>query len=133
MKLARNFKLTAGIDPAPVINIFFLIFMFYIFYPHALDNRVFNINTYTQSAKTGVFYDAGAVLTIKKNGSVLINENPAEWNSLGVKMKELYIRDSNVIITVKGDKSAPLGRIIDTMNILRLAGIKRILLDAESE
>ncbi len=131
MKLPRNFPLSSGIDPVPFINVFFLIFMFYIFYPEALKSRVFDINSYSQSAKTGILYDTEAVVTLKQNGMVMINRIPVRWDNLGIKIKEIYNMDSNITVIIKGDKSVPFGKIMDTMNVLRLTGIKKMRLAAE--
>jgi len=128
MNLPRKFKISAGIDPIPFLNVFFLVFMFYILNPHSLNIRVFNVNPYDQPIQAGIFKGSEAYITLKKNGSVLINNIPVGWDSLGVRIKEIYNTDSNTTVVIQGGKEISFGKIIDVMNVLRLAGIKKLRL-----
>lgn len=127
MRLPRKHKLSAGIDPVPFLNIFFLIFMFYVLNPHKQEKPVFDVSSSGQSGQ-GIHE---ALITLHKNGSVILNGSPVPWDSLGARIREIYNNDTNITFTVKSGKAASFGRVIDTMNIIRLSGIKKLRLDED--
>ncbi|MGA2141718.1 MAG: biopolymer transporter ExbD [Brevinematales bacterium] len=126
MKLPRKYKLAAGIDPVAFLNIFFLIFMFYVLNPHKQEKQFFDVSSAGRSL--GIHE---AFITLHKNGSVTLNGSPVAWDSLGIRVREMYNSDTNITFTIKSGKAASFGRVIDTMNIIRLSGIKKLRLDED--
>ena len=69
-----------------------------------------------------------AVVTLYRNGAVTLNDKPITMDSLGIKIKELYIKNNNLVVTIRGDKGVAYGSLIETMDIVRLTGVKRMSL-----
>jgi biopolymer transport protein ExbD len=124
MKLERKFRLQAGIDPVPVINLFFLAFFFYLLYPVTVKSPVYNTEQYTNR-------DIGsseALINLNKSGLVFINGSRVTMDSLGMRIKEMVISNGNITVIINGEPEVPYGRIMETLNIARLSGAKNIKL-----
>ena len=70
----------------------------------------------------------GIILTLYKNGSVSINGEKVEWNSVESVLQDEAENQVVQEIIIQGDESIDYGRIIATLDKVRRAGFEIISL-----
>jgi len=127
MKFKRPSRINSGIDMTPIIDVVFQLLAFFMITSTYIKTSAINVDL-PKSKTSDVQPIREAVITLYKNGGITINEQPISLLDLGVKIKELYIKDKDIVVTIRGDKGVSYGTMIETMDIVRLAGVKRLSL-----
>ncbi len=127
MKLDRKFTLNSGIDPVPVINIFFLVFIFCLLYPVTLKNYIYNINSY-RTSPINEPVNSEALIYLSGTGRMLLNRGMVTRDDIGLKLRELIIKNNNITVIINPDSRVPYGLIMEVINTARLSGAKNIRL-----
>lgn len=127
MKFKRYSKTNAGIDMTPIIDVVFQLLAFFMITSTYIKTAAINVDL--PSSKTSDIQPVReAVITLYKNGNITLNDERIDFNDLGIKIKELYIKDKELVVTIRGDKSVNYGVLVETMDIVRLAGVRRMSL-----
>lgn len=66
------------------------------------------------------------VLTINKDGAILINKNRIAISNLKEKVQGIYQRNTKRAVLLKADKDVAYGVVVSVMAEVRKAGIERI-------
>jgi biopolymer transport protein TolR len=66
------------------------------------------------------------ILTLSKEQKVYLNEEQVSFNHLTRKIKQVYSKRKDKTLYVKADKTLPYGFIIETMDQVQNAGVKKI-------
>lgn len=66
------------------------------------------------------------ILTLSKDQKVYLNEKEIAFDHLGKKIQQVYGRRKDKTLYVKADKTLPYGFIIETMDQVQTAGVKKI-------
>ncbi len=127
MKFKRMTKLNSSIDMTPIIDVVFQLLTFFMLTSTFIKTSAINVDL--PSSKTSDLQPVReAVVTLYRNGTMTLNDSSVTIDELGIRMKELYIQDREVVVTIRGDKGVPYGLMIETMDIIRVSGIKRMSL-----
>lgn len=127
MTLKRTAKVKAGLDMTPLIDIVFLLLSFFMITSTVIKTSAINVDLPgAQTSDPQPMREA--VVTLYRNGAITINDEPTQLDNLGKEIKELYIKNKNLVVTIRGDKGVAYGRLIETMDIVRLVGVKRMSL-----
>ena len=73
------------------------------------------------------------IVSIKENGEVYIQERVIELSQLLPRLKAISSGNKNLRIYVRGDKSVPYGRVLDTIARIKSSGFKKVALVAKLE
>lgn len=127
MNIRRLNQTKGAIDMTPMIDIVFQLLAFFMITSTFMKTSAINVDL--PSSKTSDVQPVReAVVTLYKNGAVTLNDNPITIDSLGMKIKEEYIKNNDLVVTIRGDRGVPYGKLIETMDIVRLTGVKRMSL-----
>ncbi|MEM7828518.1 MAG: protein TolR, partial [Candidatus Aenigmatarchaeota archaeon] len=66
------------------------------------------------------------VITIRKDGSTYINENPVDPKSLQEKLKAIVRKLPEKEVFLRADRAVPYGIVMEIMAEIRKAGIEKI-------
>lgn len=66
------------------------------------------------------------IITINKDGALLINKNKTAISSLKEKVEGIYQRNKKKTVLLKADKDVAYGVVVGVMAEIRKAGIERI-------
>lgn len=127
MKLKKATKLNAGIDMTPIIDVVFQLLTFFMLTSTYIKTAAINVDL-PNSKTSDIQPVREAVITLYRSGDITLNDKVIAIDELGIKIKELYIKDNNLVVTIRGDKGVSYGKMIETMDIVRLAGVKRMSL-----
>lgn len=66
------------------------------------------------------------IITINKDGALLINKNKMAISSLKEKVEGIYQRNTKKTVLLKADKDVAYGVVVSVMAEIRKAGIERV-------
>ncbi len=132
MRLKRFEKKPPGIDMTPITDVVLQLLTFFMLTSTFI--RASAINVDLPASKTSDIQPVREVtITLYKNGETAINSEPVTADNLGIKIKDYYIKDNSIVVTIQGDKGVPYGKLIETMDIVRLTGVKKLSLATVEE
>jgi len=126
MRFRRNRKLEQGlelIDIAPMIDVVFLLLVFFIFSP-ALTFRSGISVKLPKALTSDTIKEEDFIITITGENVIYLNDKVTAAKDLEqiLGMKENKSRP----ILIKADRHASVGRIVDVWNLCRNLGIEKI-------
>jgi biopolymer transport protein ExbD len=62
------------------------------------------------------------VVTVRSDGTLLLNREPINFTSLRVRLEHLYRNDATWVIFVRGEKAIEFGRVAEVIDMARGAG-----------
>lgn len=127
MKIKRPSRQKSMIDMTPVIDVVFQLLTFFMITSTVIKTSAINVDL--PSSRTS---DAQpileAVITLYKNGSVTLNDEPITLDKVGPSIRDLYLQENELVVTIRGDQGIPYGTLIDVMDTVRMTGVKRMSL-----
>jgi biopolymer transport protein ExbD len=124
MKFKRRLKIEKGIiDLTPMVNVFFLLFIFFLFtssfifqpgikvsLPKALTSEVMQLDNVT--------------ITVTGDDKIYLEDRQITTEELASRLKMLAKEKMGLLI--KADSRAPLGRIVEIWDACRTEGVLQI-------
>lgn len=127
MKIKRLLKQEASINMTPMIDVVFLLLTFFMLTSTYIKTSAINVDL--PSAQTSDAQPVrDVVITLYKSGDVTLNEKSIKMDFLGKEVRKLYNQNNNIVVTIRGDQGVAYGSLIEIMDTVRLAGIKRMSL-----
>ncbi len=71
------------------------------------------------------------VIVLNRDGTVQINQDPATWENLGVRLEEIFKTRAERVVFVKGDPDLEFRPVAQAIDIAKGAGIDKIGLMTE--
>lgn len=133
MKVPFRVDRKARIEMLPLIDIVFLLLVFFIY--AMLSMAVHHgVPVDLPISKTAVI-DKKLIMAIsvKENGTIFLDEEPVQLNLLVPRLKAKTAGMSAPGVLLFADKSVTYQRLFDVIDQIKTAGISRISLEAEKE
>ena len=111
-------------DLTPLIDMVFLLLIFFLLTSFLVRPSIQVSLPETQTAQ--VQEDRGISITIKKNGSLLLNGEPVTDDTLLESLSSMNIESEEKSVMILSDKEVRFGRVIEIMDISREAGAENI-------
>lgn len=73
------------------------------------------------------------VVSVTKSGDIYINKSSVKLEDLQVKLANIFKRGAKKELFLKADKEVPYGTVMETMALIRKAGISKIGMVTEPE
>jgi biopolymer transport protein ExbD len=77
----------------------------------------------TQSDTSGGIPQGLIVLTLKKDNTVMINQQVIDQKSLGEELRRIYSSRQDKTIFIRADEKLPYSRVIEVIDIAKGAGV----------
>lgn len=124
MKFKRRAFLESGhLDMAPLINVVFLLLIFFMLTSSFILQPGVRVNL-PRAVTSEVLVKDTLVVTVTENAEVYVNERPATRDELVSRVKAAA-REGRALL-IKADKKVGLGKVIDVWDICRQADVKQI-------
>ncbi len=127
MKIKRYASSKATIDMTPVIDIVFQLLTFFMIASVYIKTSAINVSL-PEAATSDVQPNRVAVVTLYKNDAITLNDKTVTMEELGKQIRQMYMQEQDLVVTIRGDKGVAYGNLIDIMDLIRITGIKRISL-----
>ena len=130
MKFKRRPLRRVLFDMTPMIDIVFLLIIFFMVTSTFIQNRGIKVNlpkSTTSQSETKNFL----IVTIGRTGRLFLNQNAVTERELGIQLKAKSIEMAADTVIIKGDESVPYAKMVRVMDIAKMAGLSRISLSTD--
>jgi biopolymer transport protein TolR len=66
------------------------------------------------------------VVQVMKDGKVMINQDPSDWNALGASLADIFKERAEKVAFVKGDDDVSFEQVARAIDIMRGAGVDHV-------
>lgn len=116
----------------PMIDIMFFLLVFFILSTlHMVDLRTVQINL-PQAQHSEMQKHVNYLVTVKKDGSLWLEDQPIEMDELLVKARAEQQADPKFAVVIRADQEADYGKVIAVLDRLKGAGLMRFGLAAQA-
>ncbi|MFN4216582.1 MAG: ExbD/TolR family protein [Brevinematales bacterium] len=127
MRFRRNSRLISEINMTPVIDIVFQLLTFFMLTSTFIKSSAINVDLPT--SKTSDAQPVREVtVVLYRDGKITVNNQPVQKENLRSFVAQYAKEDSELVVTVQGDKRVDYGLLIEVMDAVRQAGVKRLSL-----
>lgn len=119
----------AAIPPTPLIDIVFLLLLYFMLTANLAVDRSIAITTPASSTAAPAERRA-LVLTVDARGAATLDGLPLADAELGERLRAAADADPGVSALVRADRSLPLERLVQLLDLARGAGVARLALAA---
>ncbi len=125
MKFKKQRKLLMSFESTAMADIIFLLLIFFLL----SSSFIMQVGTKVSLPKESnpeTLDQHPIVITLEKDGRVLVNEDRVTMAELQGKLAEALESDPDRAVVVRGDESVSLGRTIEVMDIAKRLGAARL-------
>ena len=124
MKFKRRLKIEKGlIDLTPMVNIFFLLFIFFLFTSSFIFQPGIKVSL-PKAVTSEVMQLDNVTVTVTKDDKIYLEDRQITAEELAERLKILAKEKMGLLI--KADSRAPLGRIVEIWDACRREGVSQI-------
>lgn len=119
-------KDSIGINITSLVDILFILIIFLLASTTFLEQPALNIEL-PKAKSAGLTNVQEFVVSISKKGEIYLNNKVVSTKSLGRLLEAEMKKDEKKSIILKADKDVNYGLVIEVMDILRGAGVKKLV------
>ena len=124
MKFKRRLKMEKGmIDLTPMVNVFFLLFVFFLFTSSFIFQPGIRVSL-PKAVTSEVMQLDNVTITVTKDDKIYLEDRQITREELIPRLKMLASEKMGLLI--KADSRAPLGRIVEIWDACRREGVSQI-------
>ncbi|MDY6878926.1 MAG: biopolymer transporter ExbD [Thermodesulfobacteriota bacterium] len=133
MKITMGVKKRARIEMLPLIDIVFLLLVFFIYamLSMAVHRGLSVFLPVSHSAK--IEKKLELAVTIKEDGTIYLDREPVDLENLSMALKARASADAETGVLVFADRALSYQQLFEVLDKIQLAGLSRISLQAEAE
>ena len=124
MRFKRHLKIEKGlIDLTPVVNVFFLLFIFFLFTSSFIFQPGIRVNL-PKAVTSEVIQEEAAVIIITKDDFLYLNERRISRDELASNLR--LMAKEKMPLLIKADDKASLGLIVEVWDMCRDEGVSQV-------
>ena len=124
MRFKRRLRIEEGMaDLTPLINVFFLLFIFFIFTSSFIFQPGISVNL-PKAVTSEVIQQENVVIVITKDDKIYMNDRMISQDELRSKLR--LISKEKASLLIKADSHASLGRIVEIWDMCRNEGVLQV-------
>ena len=121
MEFKRTKKLNSQISLIPLINVIFLLLIFFMVAGSIEGVDIFEVNLPT-SAEGHMKTQVPSTLYLSSDGQIAVNNDIVAMEDLKTILSTLYINDPEHQINIKSDLNVPANNLVYVLNIIKEVG-----------
>lgn len=118
------------ISIAPLIDMMFILLIFFLVTASFEKQTVMPVAR-PRAASVTLLRERPFVVTVDRSGRISVDGKSVDLLGLGVLVKEALRGSAERAVVVDADKDAPVGRLVDVLDVCRISGAKRLSIAAE--
>jgi biopolymer transport protein ExbD len=131
MPLQTNLRKKVHIDITPLVDIVFLLLIFFMVSSTFLEQP--GIKLELPTAKTSAPQTARELtIVVNSDNELYLNDQNIKWNQLEARLKStLELNPSQKTLIIKADRAVPHGKVVNIMDTARTCGIKKLVVTTQ--
>jgi len=131
VKKYRN-KDNAGIDIAPMLDMVFILLIFFIVTSSFVRETGIDVNKPKASSAQELARES-ILIGISREGTIHINESQVDLRTLRTILQQMIAEKPDRAAVVVADRDAPSGKIVDVLDECNIARVKKVSIAANKE
>lgn len=124
---ARRRRPTAEISLTPLIDVVFILLIFFMLASSFMDWRSIDLKT-AKLGGAGSASEGSMMLKLRKDGDVLVSGEPVSLADIGTRLKSLAGRKTKPSLVVEAEKGVPLQRVVRLVDMAVAEGLTDVTL-----
>lgn len=122
----------AGIDMTPMLDIVFIMLIFFIVTTSFIKESGIDVNRPT--AQTAERKELGnIIIAIRPDGEVWIDKRAVDIRAVRANVERLHAENPQGTVVITADRQARTGILVQVMDQVRLAGVEDVSIASEAE
>lgn len=127
MRLTNNLKPKVGIDITPLVDVVFILLIFFMVTSTFLELPGMKLDLPTSKTAKGQS-SKQVTLFLTKEGNILLGEESISLEALPGRLKSaMKKQEEGKALVIKGDKEVAYGRVVTVMDIAKTAGVQKLV------
>lgn len=122
----KKTKESLGINITSLVDILFILLIFVLVSTTFLEQPALNIEL-PKAKSAGLENVQELTVSISKTGQIYLNNQPVDIKRLGTLLQVEIKKDEKMPVVLRADKDVPYGLVIEVMDIMRGAGVKKLV------
>lgn len=118
--------IVAEINVTPLTDVFLVLLIIFMVTSSVVANQSKNIDL--PGAEVSDATPQGVTVTVEKDGSILVNDEPATESNLYQKLETALAETREKLVILRGDKKVLLGQAVNILDLAQQAGAEGIAL-----
>ena len=116
------------INVTPLVDVMLVLLVIFMVTAPLLEtqNQAVTVDLPKVAAERSRVAEDAVVVTVDRGQKVYLNDHPHELAELRPKLDALFKARANKEIFLRADQSVPYGRVVETMAVIRAAGITKL-------
>jgi len=127
MKFKARIKKRSGFDITPMIDIVFLLIIFFMVSSELVKTRGMSVKL-PESTSSDADTKNLIIIAITAEGKIFLNEEEVSIQKLGSELRRLKVEMMQDTVVIRGDNQIPYRNMVEVMDTAKLAGIAKISL-----
>ena len=132
MQFERNRRGSGDINITPLIDMVFLLLIFFLLTSSFIIDRGIKINL-PKTVSSETVHDNRITVAIDSTGSVFVDQEPMLIESLLDKLKNAYTEKDTKTVYLKADKQNRVDILVHVMDIIKQSGSEKMNLITEAK
>ena len=124
-RMARRRAAQVVLDITPLIDVVFLLLIFFLLTATFVTNPSIPVNLPKASAKVTRRVRKDLVVTVRSTGEIEFEGKVMDIPELQMRLRKVVKERKNVKLLIRADTQAVVGRMVDVMSLARDLGIDR--------
>jgi len=120
------------IDMTSMLDIVFIMLIFFIVTTSFVKESGIEVEK-PQASSAKQDKQVNIIIGISKNGEIWINKHPVDIRAVRVTVERLHADTPEGSVIITADKKAETGALVSVMDQVKLAGIEKISIGADSD
>lgn len=123
----------SGINITPLVDVVLVLLVIFLMTAPVIYQSAIKVQLPKAQTGESATQKSQFDFTLTKEGQLLLNAKPLDWNDLNAQIAKLSKNISDETALISADQTTPHGTVIRLMDALRQNGISKFALNVESE
>lgn len=119
-----------GINVTPLVDVILVLLIVFMVTAHFVSNESLKV-TLPKAAATEAAVTPAITVTMNDKGEIFLMENAVDLNGLKSTLTREAQMNPAVRVTLAADQGLPYKQVVDALDAIKQAGVKRVALAAE--
>ncbi|MEK6710079.1 MAG: biopolymer transporter ExbD [Nitrospinota bacterium] len=127
VKISRS-NAMSDINVTPLVDVMLVLLVIFMVTAPLLEtqNQAVNVDLPKVAAERSRVAEDAVVITVDRGQKIYLNGHPHDLGELRPKLDALFKARANKEIFLRADQTVPYGRVVETMAVIRAAGITKL-------
>ncbi len=132
MKFERRKQFTAPLDIAPLVDVIFLLLLFFMLTSRMVSEPAIMIDL-PDSSTAEVQTPSEFVVSISDQSEIFLGEDPIALDDLPDTLRVRLQQESNPVVHLRADQEVEVGLLIRVVDSVKLSGCSSFSIETKSE